>query len=158
MLSTKCALPLFRFNRAFNVRTLSNYPGAIRQDGKRSSSKSKASLVNIPVESKLPERARVVIAGSGLIGNSVAYHLIQNGWKEVVIIDRGNIADGTSKYGSGMLGLFRPQNERQIVQYCIDLYRSLQKQGFDIGLKVKAQNTHPKYIIVTGFSLRNVAV
>lgn len=46
----------------------------------------------------------------------------------------GNIADGTSKYGSGMLGLFRPANERHIVQYCIELYRELQRKGFDIGL------------------------
>ncbi|XP_059094431.1 pyruvate dehydrogenase phosphatase regulatory subunit, mitochondrial-like [Tigriopus californicus] len=45
-----------------------------------------------------------------------------------------NIADGTSKYGSGMLGLFRPANERHIVQNCIELYRELQRKGFDIGL------------------------
>jgi hypothetical protein len=34
----------------------------------------------------------------------------------VVIIDKGNIADGTSKTGSGMCGLFRPSHERRIVQ------------------------------------------
>ncbi|XP_040573637.1 pyruvate dehydrogenase phosphatase regulatory subunit, mitochondrial [Lepeophtheirus salmonis] len=82
-----------------------------------------------------PPRAQIVIAGSGMIGNSVAYHLVENGWKDVLIIDKGNIADGSSKTGSGMLGLFRPKHERRIVQYCIDLYRNLEKQGFDIGLK-----------------------
>ena len=64
-----------------------------------------------------------MIAGSGLIGNSVAYHLVQHGWTDIVIIDKGNVADGTSKYGSGMLGLFRPAEERKIVKYCIDLYQ-----------------------------------
>jgi pyruvate dehydrogenase phosphatase regulatory subunit len=63
------------------------------------------------VETKLPDRAQVVIAGAGLIGNSVAYHLVQQGFKDVVITDRGKIADGHSKYGSGMLGLFRPHEE-----------------------------------------------
>ena len=57
------------------------------------------------------DHCQVVIAGSGLIGNSVAYHLVQHGWTDIVIIDKGNVADGTSKYGSGMLGLFRPAEE-----------------------------------------------
>ncbi len=92
------------------------------------------SLISIPVESRLPARAAVVVAGSGLIGNSVAYHLVERGWKDVVVIDKGDIADGTSKYGSGMLGMFRPSAERAIVQACVELYRSLQARGFDIGL------------------------
>merc|ERR1719427_146203 len=70
-----------------------------------------------------------------MIGNSVAYHLVQRGWSDIVIIDKGGEADGTSKHGSGMLGLFRPQHERSIVQYCIDLYQDLQEQGHDLGLE-----------------------
>merc|ERR1719427_1733263 len=70
-----------------------------------------------------------------MIGNSVAYHLVQRGWSNIVIIDKGGVADGTSKHGSGMLGLFRPQHERSIVQYCIDLYQDLQEQGHDLGLE-----------------------
>ena len=50
----------------------------------------------------LPSHAQVVIAGSGMIGNSIAYHLVERGWRDIVIIDKGNIADGTSKYGSGI--------------------------------------------------------
>lgn len=91
-------------------------------------SATRDSIIEIPVEAQLPPRGQVVIAGSGLIGNSVAYHLVENGWQDVVIIDRGNIADGTSKSGSGMLGLFRPAHERKIVQYCIELYRKLQQK------------------------------
>ena len=86
-------------------------------------------------DSPLPRHAQVVIAGAGMIGNSVAYHLVKKGWNDIVIIDKGNVADGTSKYGSGMLGLFRPQHERNIVQYCIDLYQALQEEGYDLGLE-----------------------
>jgi len=78
--------------------------------------------------------SQVVIAGAGMIGNSVACHLVQNGWKDIVIIDKGGVADGTSKTGSGLLGLFRPSQERAFVQYCIDFYRMLQEKGYDIGL------------------------
>ena len=44
---------------------------------------------------------KVVIAGAGMIGNAIAYHLVKKGWNDIVIIDKGNVADGTSKYGSG---------------------------------------------------------
>ncbi len=40
----------------------------------------------------------------------------------------------SSRYGSGMLGMFRPTHERAVVQACVELYRSLQQRGFDIGL------------------------
>ena len=45
--------------------------------------------------------------------------MFQNGWSDIVIIDKGNIADGTSKTGSGMCGLFRPSHERRIVQVLV---------------------------------------
>ena len=53
----------------------------------------------------------------------------------MVIVDKGGVADGTSKTGSGMLGLFRPSHERAIVEYCIEFYRMLQNKGYDIGLE-----------------------
>ena len=86
-------------------------------------------------QSSLPSHAQVVIAGAGMIGNSVAYHLVKKGWNDIVVIEKGNVAEGTSKFGSGMLGLFRPQHEREIVQYCIDLYQNLQEEGHDLGLE-----------------------
>lgn len=95
----------------------------------------KDSIIEIPAEAKLPDETEVVIAGSGLIGNAVAYHLVERGWKNIIVIDKNKIADGTSKHGSGMLGMFRPSHERRIVQYCVELYRNLQDKGFDIGLK-----------------------
>merc|ERR1719309_1324338 len=85
-----------------------------------------------------------------MIGNSVAYHLVQRGWSDIVVIDKGSVASGTSKHGSGMLGLFRPQHERKIVQYCIDLYQSLQEQGYDLGLEhcgsVNLASTQDRFI------------
>ena len=105
---------------------------ALHGDGRR------GSIIEIPAEAKLPKETEVVIAGSGLIGNAVAYHLTQRGWKDITVIDKNRIADGTSKHGSGMLGMFRPTHERKIVQYCVELYRKLQDSGFDIGLQVSS--------------------
>ena len=92
--------------------------------------------IAVPTEHVLPERAEVVIAGAGMIGNAVACHLVQNGITDIVIIDKGDVADGTSKTGSGLLGLFRPTQERAFVKYCIEFYQVckfiLSSYSFDI--------------------------
>ena len=36
----------------------------------------------------LPDRARVVVIGGGIVGASVAYHLAHMGWKDVVLLER----------------------------------------------------------------------
>ena len=54
--------------------------------------------IAVPTEHALPQRAQVVIAGAGMIGNSVACHLVQNGVKDIVIIDKGEV-DITSGIG-----------------------------------------------------------
>lgn len=37
----------------------------------------------------LPDQARVVICGGGVIGLSVAYHLAEKGWTDVVVLEQG---------------------------------------------------------------------
>jgi len=37
----------------------------------------------------LPTDARVVIAGGGIVGCSVAYHLAKAGWKDIVLLEQG---------------------------------------------------------------------
>ncbi len=39
--------------------------------------------------SNIPGRARVVIIGAGIVGNSLAYHLSELGWRDLVLIDKG---------------------------------------------------------------------
>lgn len=43
---------------------------------------------------------------------------------------------GTSHFGSGTLGLFKPIAERNIIMYSIKLYRQLEAKGYDIGMLV----------------------
>lgn len=37
----------------------------------------------------IPSHARVVIGGSGILSNVIAYHLVQYGWNDIVVIDKG---------------------------------------------------------------------
>ncbi|XP_075216546.1 pyruvate dehydrogenase phosphatase regulatory subunit, mitochondrial-like isoform X2 [Lycorma delicatula] len=82
----------------------------------------------------LPTQAQVVICGAGAVANSVAYHLTENGWRDIVVLEQGSLCSGTSYFGSGTLGLFKPIAERNIIMYSIKLYQQLQEKGYDIGL------------------------
>ncbi|KAK7062511.1 hypothetical protein SK128_002111 [Halocaridina rubra] len=85
--------------------------------------------------SSLPLQAQVVICGAGVVGNSIAYHLTKNGWTDVLVLDQNEIGSGTSHNGSGVLGLFKPSAERQIVHYSVSLIKSLQEQGHNLNFK-----------------------
>jgi pyruvate dehydrogenase phosphatase regulatory subunit len=82
-----------------------------------------------------PTQARIVIAGAGVVANSVAYHLVQNGWNDIIVLEQGKIGSGTSHFGSGTLGLFKPIAQRNIIWYSIKLYQQLQDMGYDIQMR-----------------------
>src|SRR6185437_3942065 len=44
----------------------------------------------------LPDRARVVVIGGGIIGTSVAYHLAHLGFGEVLLLERDRLTSGTT--------------------------------------------------------------
>ncbi|CAG7836779.1 unnamed protein product, partial [Allacma fusca] len=82
--------------------------------------------------------AEVVICGSGIVGNSVAYNLIQKGITDVVIIqlqrnDSNFIGSLYAEIGSSISRLRSFQQEHVILS-SLSLYKSLQEQGFDVGL------------------------
>ncbi|MCL4117229.1 UNVERIFIED_CONTAM: hypothetical protein GTU68_045104, partial [Idotea baltica] len=83
----------------------------------------------------IPTTSQVVICGSGIVGNSIAYHLTQEGWKDVLVIDQNKIGSGTSSYGSGVVGLFRDSSERWVVTHSLELLTKLQKEGHNLGLR-----------------------
>lgn len=58
-------------------------------------------------QSCLPNRAKVVIVGAGVIGASVAYHLTKLGCHDVLVLERKSIGCGTSWHSQGLVGLMR---------------------------------------------------
>ncbi|MCX6049466.1 MAG: FAD-binding oxidoreductase, partial [Chloroflexi bacterium] len=49
--------------------------------------------------------ADLVIIGAGIVGSSVAYHLAQKGWKNIVVIDQGGLpeAGGSTSHAPGLV-------------------------------------------------------
>jgi heterotetrameric sarcosine oxidase gamma subunit len=81
------------------------------------------------VEGTLPERARVVVVGGGIVGCSVAYHLARRGWTDVVLLERKRLTSGTTWHAAGLVTLARPTaGTREIVKRSIRIFESLEAE------------------------------
>jgi sarcosine oxidase subunit beta len=70
--------------------------------------------------------ARVVVAGAGAAGASVAYHLAELGADDVVLCDRGRVAGGaTSKAMGGVRQQFSTEAEVRLAQASIRFFEQL---------------------------------
>ena len=85
----------------------------------------------------LPERARVVVVGGGVIGTSVAYHLTKLGVTDVVLLEQGQLSCGTTWHAAGLVGQLRAtEGMTRLVQYSTALYSELEAQtGLSAGYK-----------------------
>jgi len=78
---------------------------------------------------ELPQKARVVIIGGGVIGCSVAYHLTQLGWKDVVLLERKRLTSGTTWHAAGLIAQLRATlNMTLLAKYSADLYDRLEAE------------------------------
>ncbi|MCK8484277.1 FAD-dependent oxidoreductase [Aliiroseovarius sp. S2029] len=85
----------------------------------------------------LPNHARVVIIGGGVIGCSVAYHLTKLGWSDVVLLERKQLTSGTTWHAAGLIGQLRSSsNMTKLAKYSADLYLGLEAEtGVATGMR-----------------------
>ncbi|MDH3378963.1 MAG: FAD-binding oxidoreductase, partial [Gammaproteobacteria bacterium] len=77
----------------------------------------------------LPSHAQVVVIGGGIVGCSVAYHLAKLGWKDTIVLERKQIACGTTWHAAGLVGQLRAtQNLTRLAQYTCDLFATLESE------------------------------
>ncbi|WP_019955977.1 GcvT family protein [Yoonia vestfoldensis] len=77
----------------------------------------------------LPQHARVVIVGGGVIGCSVAYHLTKLGWQDVVLLERKQLTSGTTWHAAGLIGQLRATaNMTRLANYSQQLYGGLEAE------------------------------
>jgi sarcosine oxidase subunit beta len=76
--------------------------------------------------------ARIVVAGAGAAGASVAYHLAELGAREVVLSDRGTVAGGaTGKAMGGVRQQFSTAAEVRLAQASIRFFEELGRPFFE---------------------------
>ena len=77
-------------------------------------------------ETDLPDRARVVIIGGGVGGASIAYHLTELGWTDVVVLDRDDLTSGSTFHSAGLVGQLRSTvTLTRMMMHSIEVYRRL---------------------------------
>ena len=76
------------------------------------------------------DQARVVIIGSGIAGSSIAYHLTERGWRDIVVLEQGPLINGTTSHAPGLVGQLRSSiSLTKMLVYSIELYKRLQVDG-----------------------------
>ncbi len=86
----------------------------------------------------LPQRARVVVIGGGVIGCSVAYHLADMGCTDVVVLERDKLTSGTTWHAAGLMVTFGSTSETstEMRKYTSALYARLEAEtGQSTGFK-----------------------
>ena len=78
--------------------------------------------------------ARIVVAGAGAIGASVAYHLALRGARDVVLADRGEVASGST--GKAMGGVRQQFSTEPEVRLARDSIRFFEELGSPFFLQV----------------------
>jgi 4-methylaminobutanoate oxidase (formaldehyde-forming) len=89
-------------------------------------------------ETGLPEYARVVVIGGGIIGCSVAYHLAEMGCKEVVLLERDQLTSGTTWHAAGLMTTYGSGSETVlgIRRHSMEMYKRLEQEtGQETGFK-----------------------
>lgn len=89
------------------------------------------------MQNDLPAQAQAVIIGGGIIGCSLAYHLTLLGWKDVVLLEQGQLSCGTTWHAAGLVGQLRSHpGMTRLIRYSTELYGSLEaKTGLATGWK-----------------------
>ena len=80
------------------------------------------------------EHVRAVIIGGGVGGTSIAYHLAEHGWTDVVLVDRAELTSGSTFHSAGLVGQLRSSvTLTRMMMYGADLYRRLTAEtGVDV--------------------------
>ena len=75
---------------------------------------------------EIPKNTKVVVIGGGVIGCSTAYHLAKFGWKDTVLLERDQLASGTTWHAAGLVSQLGPSAAiTKIRKYSLELYKKI---------------------------------
>ena len=55
----------------------------------------------------LPNQAQIVVIGGGIMGCSTAYHLMLNGCKDVILLEKSKLTSGTTWHSAAQIRQLR---------------------------------------------------
>ncbi len=73
--------------------------------------------------STFPIKARAVVIGCGIVGNSLAYHLTAEGWSDVVLIDKGPLPNPGGSTGHASNFIYLVDHSKEMTQLTVESTR-----------------------------------
>ncbi|TME10272.1 MAG: FAD-dependent oxidoreductase [Chloroflexi bacterium] len=74
----------------------------------------------------MADQARVVVIGGGITGCSVAFHLAEAGWTDVLLVEKAGLTAGSTSQAAGLVTAFNPSSTMLAWRrYSIELYGRL---------------------------------
>jgi len=76
----------------------------------------------------MQEQARLIIVGAGIVGCSAAYHFAKLGWRDVLVLDKGDLfeVDGSTSHAPGGMFLTNPSKMMtEMAKYSREFYGQL---------------------------------
>ncbi len=79
--------------------------------------------------SALPDRASVVVIGAGIVGNSMVYHLAKQGWREIVLLEKGTLPNPGGSTGHASNFIFLTDHNKEMAAFTLDSARQYRELG-----------------------------
>ena len=94
------------------------------------------------------QHARAVIIGGGVGGTSIAYHLAELGWTDIVLVDRAELTSGSTFHSAGLVGQLRSSvTLTRMMMYGAGLYRRLRDEtGVETALSTTGGTSDGRFI------------
>jgi glycine cleavage system aminomethyltransferase T/glycine/D-amino acid oxidase-like deaminating enzyme len=83
--------------------------------------------------SEFPGSARAVVIGCGIVGNSLAYHLAQQGWTDVLLIDKGPLPNPGGSTGHASNFIFPVDHSKEMTMLTLES----QRQYIELGMNTE---------------------
>src|ERR671934_114717 len=77
----------------------------------------------------VPREARAVVIGCGIVGSSVAYHLVQEGWADVVLLDKGPLPNPGGSTGHASNFIYLVDHSKEMTALTLESVRQYDELG-----------------------------
>src|SRR5438477_2984879 len=83
----------------------------------------------MPEADQWPTTARAVVIGAGIVGNSLAYHLAELGWGDLVLLDKGPLPNPGGSTGHASNYIFPVDHSKEMTQLTLESQRQYRDMG-----------------------------
>ncbi|HLS15270.1 MAG TPA: FAD-dependent oxidoreductase, partial [Beutenbergiaceae bacterium] len=78
---------------------------------------------------QVPDRADIVVIGAGVVGSSLVRHLAEEGWRDIVLVDKGPLPDPGGSTGHASNFVFPVDHSKEITDLTLDSVRQYTELG-----------------------------